>query len=319
MNISIIIPNYNGQDLLKKNLPKVFESVSFYRGGKAEVVVADDASTDGSLLLLESLRSKINSSYPNIEFKIIENEKNLGFSSNVNLGAGSASGDILILLNTDVIPHKDFLRPLLSHFEDPQVFAIGCMDESIENDKKILRGRGIGFWRRGFLVHSRGEVDKSNTLWVSGGSGAFRKTIWDRLGGLDKRYNPFYWEDIDISYRALKSGYKILFESKSVVLHVHEKGAIKSSFTKFQIKTIAYRNQFIFVWKNITDLLMQFEHLFWFPYHIFSAVIRRDLAFFNGLLHAIVMLPQIIWTSFESQKLFKITDKETLDKSRNEK
>lgn len=318
MNISIVIPNYNGEDLLRKNLPKVFEAIDFYKG-KKEVIVADDASVDDSISLLRDMKGRMDSIYPDINFRIVQNEKNLGFSSNVNLGVGNASGDILILLNTDVVTHKDFLRPLLSHFEDPYMFAVGCMDESIENDKKILRGRGIGFWRRGFLVHGRGEVDKANTLWVSCGSGAFRKTIWDKLGGLDTLYSPFYWEDIDISYRALKRGYKILFEPKSVVTHEHEKGAIKNSFTLSHVKAIAYRNQFIFVWKNIADFSMQFEHLFWLPYHIFSAVIRRDLAFFSGLFRAIAILPRVIAESFKAQILFKIKDREILGKFMNEK
>lgn len=305
MNISIVIPNYNGQDLLKKNLPKVIEVV-----GNAEIIIVDDASTDSSIVVLDSFGSRL---------KVIRSEKNFGFSSTVNRGVKAAKGDIVVLLNTDVIPEKGFLVPLLSHFKDDKIFAVGCMDKSIEDGKVVLRGRGIGSWKRGFLVHSRGEVDRANTLWVGGGSGAFRKSIWDELGGFDQLYNPFYWEDIDLSYRAIKSGYKILFEPKSIVVHEHEKGAIKKKFSSMQIKSISYKNQFIFVWKNITDLSMQFEHLFWLPYHIFHVVVRGDLAFFNGLFKAIIMLPNIILKSFESQKNFKITDKEILAKFVNEK
>lgn len=318
MNVSIVIPNYNGQELLRKNLPKVFETINSYKG-KKEVIVTDDASLDDSISILQDIEVKMKSIYPDIKFKVIRNEKNLGFSSNVNHGVENAYGDILVLLNTDVVPETGFLDPLLSHFAIEKVFAVGFMDKSIEEGKTVLRGRGIGIWKRGFLIHSRGEVDKNNTLWVSCGSGAFRKSIWDKLGGLDELYNPFYWEDIDISYRALKSGYKVLFEPRSVVIHEHEKGVIKSSFTKFRVKTISYRNQLIFVWKNITDLSMQFEHLFWLPYHISSAFIRRDLAFFNGLFLAIIMLPRIILKSFKAQRFFKIRDMEVLDKFINEK
>ena len=138
MSISVVIPNYNGKELLRKNIPKVFDSIASYEG-KKEVIVADDASLDNSISILQVLKTQIESTYPDIKFEIIKNEKNLGFSSNVNLGVKNASGDILILLNTDVVPHKDFLRPLLSHFEDLQMFAVGSMDESIENVKKMLR------------------------------------------------------------------------------------------------------------------------------------------------------------------------------------
>lgn len=319
MNLSIVIPNYNGQDLLKRNLPKVFEAVSLYKKGNVEIIVTDDCSTDSSLDVLDSLRAKIKSAFPSIELRIIKNKKNLGFSSNVDKGVSQANGEILILLNTDVIPQKNFLEPLLRNFGDEKVFAVGCMDKSIENGKIVPRGRGIGEWKRGFLVHARGEVDKSSTLWVNGGSGAFRKSIWDKLGGFNKLYDPFYWEDIDLSYRALKSGYKILFEPKGIVVHEHEKGAIKSTYSDTKIKTIAYRNQIIFVWKNITDFSLLLNHLFWLPYHLISALVRRDKAFFNGLLNAIIVFPQIIWSRQKEQKLFVKTDKEILGKFLNDK
>ena len=215
------------------------------------------------------------------------------------------------MLNTDVVPEKDFLKPLMEHFNDESVFAVGCMDKSIENGKTVLRGRGIGKWKKGFLVHKRGEINKTNTLWVGGGSGAFRKLIWDKLGGLNQIYNPFYWEDIDLSYRALKSGYKVLFEPKSIVYHEHEKGAIRKKFSPFKIKTIAYRNQFIFVWENATDISLQFLHVF--GYHIiFKALIRLDMPFFIGFLRALILLPKIIQSSFKAQKLFIKSDREVI-------
>lgn len=294
MNLSVIIPNYNGKDLLKKNLPKVFEAVE-----NTEIIVVDDASTDGSLGVLNDFKTKI---------KILKNEKNLGFSSTINKGVKEAKGEIIVLLNTDVVPEKDFLKPLLKHFENKKIFAVGCMDKSVEDDKIVLRGRGVGQWKRGFLVHSRGEIDKTNTLWVGGGSGAFRKSIWEELGGFDGLYNPFYWEDIDLSYRALKSGYKIVFEPKSVVSHEHEKGAIKSSYSNFKVKTIVYRNQFIFVWKNATDLNLQFFHLLWLPYHFIKAFMKGDIAFFTGFFTAFFRLPKIISSSLEDQKSFILKD-----------
>lgn len=294
MNLSVVIPNYNGQDLLKKNLPKVIESV-----GDAEIIIVDDCSSDNSLNILRNFESKL---------KVIVNEKNLGFSSTVNRGVKAVKGEIVILLNTDVVPEKGFLDSLLYHFKDERLFAVGCMDKSIENNKVILRGRGVGSWEKGFLIHSRGEINKTNTLWVSGGSGAFRKSIWSQLGGFDELYNPFYWEDIDLSYRAVKSGYKIVFEPKSIVLHEHEKGAIKRKFSSFEVKTIAYRNQFIFVWKNTTDLSLRLSHLFWLPYHFTKAFLRLDIAFFRGFLGAFFLLPQILKESFKDQKLFVLED-----------
>ena len=295
--ISVVIPNYNGEGLLKKNLPKVFNALH----GSSEVIVVDDGSKDGSVEFLKTQK-----------IKLLKNFKNLGFSSAVNKGVSAAKGEIVVLLNTDVFPENNFLNPLLEHFKDPQVFAVGCLDKSYEKGKVIYRGRGIGKWSRGFLVHSKGEINKNNTLWVSGGSGAFRKSIWDKLGGLNELYNSFYWEDIDLSYRALKAGYKVIFEKKSVVNHEHEKGVIKKSYSQFKVKSIAYRNQFIFVWENATDLPLQFLHVIFLPYHFIKALFSLDLAFFIGFIRAFFLLPKIIQSSLRSQKLFIKSDREVI-------
>lgn len=307
MNISIIIPNYNGEEIIKKNLPRVFDAVNDYKGGKYEIIVVDDASEDNSLNILGKLGEDIPS------LKILRNEKNLGFSSTINKGVKEASGEIIVLLNTDVYPEKDFLKPLIKHFNDEKVFGVGCMDRSIEDGKIVLRGRGIGKFSRGFLIHKKGEVDGSSTLWVSGGSSAFRKETWEKLDGFNELYSPFYWEDIDISYRAQKSGYKIIFENSSVVVHEHSKGAIESYYSRFKIKKIAYRNQFIFVWTNITDLDYQFLHMIWFPYHLLRAILKGDTVFILGFLSALILLPKIIKSSFKYKKLFIKKDREILN------
>lgn len=306
MSISVIIPNYNGEKLLQKNLPSVINALKNYQGEK-EIIIVDDGSEDSSKNVIKNF---INNK--SIKIKLLENESNLGFSSAINKGVKNASGEIIILLNTDVAPQENFLLPLLSHFSDQNVFAVGCLDKSIENGKVIERGRGLGQWRHGFLVHRRGEVNKKNTLWVSGGSGAFRKSIWGILGGLNELYNPFYYEDIDLSYRALKSGYKLVFEPKSVVTHKHHEGSIKQRFSESQVKRIAYRNQFIFVWENATDWNLQFAHFYWLPYHLIKAILRLDKEFFTGFFSALILFPKVIKSSFTAQKLFVKKDKEVI-------
>jgi GT2 family glycosyltransferase len=306
MNISIIIPNYNGEVLLRKNLPKLFTELNNYKEYISEVIVVDDASTDTSTSYLEEAEKEFNN------LKFVVNKNNLGFSSTVNKGVNQSSGEIIILLNTDVYPKKDFLKPLIKHFQDKKVFAVGCLDKSVEGEKNVLRGRGLGEWKKGFLVHRRGEIDKNNTLWVSGGSGVFRRSIWEELGGFNELYNPFYWEDIDLSYRALKSGYKVLFEPKSVVIHEHEKGAIRSKYTPNQIKTISYRNQFIFTWENASDYSLKFQHLIFLPYHMLKALLRKDLAFFMGFFKALILLPEVIKSSFTYQRSYVLKDSEVI-------
>lgn len=314
MDISIVIPNYNGEQIMKKNLPVVLEAVKEYKDGKVEIIIPDDPSTDTSAEVIEDFIKSIKQKH--IIGKTISNkDKNKsGFSKNVNRGIMLATGDILILLNTDVIPHKNFLRPLLSHFNSPDVFAVGCMDESKEDNETVLRGRGIGKWIKGFLLHGPGALDKTSTLWVSGGSSAFSKKIWDKIGGLNELYNPFYWEDIDLSYRAQKAGYKVIFEKKSIVIHEHNTGAIKTLHKPFAVRKTAYRNQFFFVWLNITDANLIMSHLLWLPYHLLIATLHRDKAFLSGFLAAVVHLPQVLVKRKNTKKIFVTTDEEVLSR-----
>lgn len=313
MNISVVIPNFNGEFILKKNLFKVVDVFKKYSSGKVQIIIADDASKDGSIAFLETFLHS--NKAKNIQFLLLQNKsgKNKGFAGNVNSGVRAASGEIIIFLNTDVVPENNFLDPLLAHFKNENVFAVGCMDKSIEEGKVVLRGRGIGQWYRGFLMHKAGNIDTSQaTLWVSCGSGAFRKSMWDTLGGLQELYNPFYWEDIDLSYRAQKAGYITIFEKESIVTHEHEKGSIKKNYSSFTVKKTAYRNQFFFTWLNATDTIILVKHAVFLPYFLLIACIHGDNAFLTGFYNALLSLPKALVQRVKVQKLVKKTDKEVI-------
>lgn len=301
MKIEVIIPNYNGLSLLKKNLPKVLKVMSNYKN--SSITVVDDGSEDGSYIFLEELANK----HSNI--KIIRHHKNQGFSSSINTAAFSSKAELIVLLNTDAVPHDKFLDLIIKDFShDENLFAVGCMDESIEDGIVVLRGRGVGKWEKGFLLHERGEVDRDNTLWVSGGSSVIKRSLFIKLGGFDTLYSPFYWEDIDLSYRAQKAGYRIKFEKNSVVEHKHGEGAIKTHYNNLEITTIAYRNQFIFVWKNITDGKLLLSNLLWIPHHLFISLITLNLSLLLGFLFAIYKIPVIIQKRFSQERLYKLSD-----------
>lgn len=271
--MSIVIPNWNGNMLLKKNLPYVLEAAP-----EAEIIVADDASMDGSQELLSKVFKRVN---------IVKNERTQGFSGNVNSGVLKATGDIVVLLNTDVRPEKGFLLPLLLRFSDPAIAAVGCLEKSHEPDGIVLRGRGIARWEKGYFIHSRGDVDCEDTAWVSGGSSAYRRSVWNEIGGMDTAYNPFYWEDIDLSFRIRKAGYNIVFEGKSIVHHYHEEGKIKTEYTPNDVKTITYRNQFLFHWKHIPTIRIWLEHIVWTPIRLVQAIFQRDWPMLQGFLLAL--------------------------------
>jgi len=294
--VSVVLPNWNGAHLLARNLPAVMKAAP-----AAQIIVADDASSDGSVDLLKK-------KFPAVI--LVENTQQQGFAGNVNSGVAKATGDIVVLLNTDVRPNEDFLMPLLAHFSDPKIAAVGCLEESHEKDGIIKRGRGLARWEKGFFIHSRGEVNKTDTAWVSGGSSAYRRSVWVELGGMDTVYNPFYWEDIDLSYQMLKSGYKIKFEPKSVVGHFHEEGNIKTSFSPAEVKRIVYRNQFIFLWKNISDPNLWMSHCFWMPVRLLQALASGDILMLQGYGMMLTKLLLTHKSRMRAAKHWKLRDTE---------
>lgn len=310
MKIDVVIPNYNGAKIIKKNLPEVVSV--FDRHKDTKFIVVDDASNPEDKKDLYMLLSKMN----NPKIVLLENEKNHGFATTVNRGVSYSDADLVVLLNSDVVPEKGFIDDVPEKFkENPTLFGIGCMDKSIENGSVVLRGRGIGRWKKGFVVHTRGEVDKSSTFWISGGSSIIRREIFLKLKGFDEIYNPFYWEDIDLSYRAQKSGYEIYFDNKIVVKHLHEEGAIKSNFKKSYVKKIAFRNQLIFIWKNISTSRLFITHLLFLPILILKSIFKNDQAIVGGFFMATKKLPDIISKRKSQKKFYKISDSKILSKS----
>ena len=165
-----------------------------------------------------------------------------------------AKGALLAILNSDVVPTKDFLVSSIPLFSDERVFAVSLHEKGY--------GYAIGKFEDGFVTHKpageRSGIHK--TFWASGGSAVFRRSSWIKLGGFDEKlYSPYYWEDIDISYRARKRGYKILWNSNSCVTHEHEATIGKTSKGK-RVK-IQERNQLIFIWKNLTSKFLFRKHL----------------------------------------------------------
>lgn len=309
MRINVIIPNYNGSHLIGKNLPSVMDSLKDYPD--CLVIIVDDGSKENDYQKLKSYVSELN----NKNIRLIRQNKNKGFSSAVNKGALASDAELLVILNSDVSPEENFMAPVIKDFENnDNLFGVGCLDKSEEKEGVVFRGRGIGFWKRGFVLHKKGDIDKSDTFWISGGSSIISAKLLKSLGGYDEIYNPFYWEDIDLSYRARKAGYDIKFENKSVVIHSHSEGSIVKHYTPEKIKRIAYRNQFIFVWKNITDPLLIFSHFVFLPYHLFWAALRLDLAFFEGFLLALIRVPVIIERRNKQKSKYLKKDSELLSK-----
>lgn len=270
----------------------------------AEYIVVDDASTDDSV-------AYVHTQFP--EVIVVQKEHNTGFSSTVNKGVAQATRDLILLLNTDIEPKEKFLDTVFSFFEDETTFAVGLIDETTHQDTIVHRGRGVATFSRGMYVHAKGEETQATTAWVSCGSGVFRRSIWNELHGLDPVYDPFYWEDIDLSYRALAAGYTIYFDNQALVSHHHDIGAIKNNFSTNQVKRVAYRNQFLFHWRNLKGYFF-LVHLAWIPYHILYTLFRGDFQCVLGCLDALKRFfsyPKPIVNSLRSDKqIFTLLPKE---------
>lgn len=308
MKVDIIIPNYNGSHLIERNISAVLKSIENYN---SKIIVVDDGSLNDDKIKLRNILNELN----NAKIILVEHKINKGFSSAVNSGVKKSEADFVVLLNSDVVPSRNFLKsPLEKLISDTDIFAIGCMDESIEGSKRVLRGRGLAKWSKGMLIHYKGDINESNTFWASGGSSVFRRELYEKFGGMDEIYNPFYWEDIDLSYRAQKAGYKILFDKNSVVEHYHEHGAIKKNFTSNRVTITAYRNQFIFIWKNISSYHLMINHLIFLPINIVGSIKRNDFNLIKGLFLALGRLPAIIEKRRKQSKFYKVSDIEIIQK-----
>ncbi len=239
MKISVVIPNYNGKELLERNLTKVLNC------DVDEVIVLDDGSKDKSWEILSRLQTQ------NSKLKVLKHQNNQGFIPSVNDLFKKATGKIVILLNNDVEVEKNFLEPVLPHFKNDKLFAV--------NLHEIGGGPAIGFWKGGFFQFKNGSEDGlQKSAWASGGSAAFRKEYWEKLRGFDELFAPFYWEDTDLSFRALKMGLEILWEPKAIVHHEHET-TIKKINQRY-VRWVKERNQLLFIWKNVKDKKLRFEN-----------------------------------------------------------
>lgn len=274
-NVSAVIPNYNGTSLLKKFLPDVIKCLN----NKDEIIIVDDNSTDESTkylirqyklkLIKKSLPARVSKEYfpqpKNIKYKLYKNiikigknkidlylvalEKNMRFAAAANVGVLFAKHDYILLLNNDVKPLKGLSSQLIKHFDDELVFGVGCL-EFERNKSGEQSGKNKLWFEKGMFMHSKAEnMLSGSSAWVSGGSGMFHKQKWIYLNGFDQLFYPAYWEDVDLSFRAKMNGWKVLFDQKAVVYHVHE-STNTDVFGEQKVMDMSWNNSIKFVKKN---------------------------------------------------------------------
>ncbi|NCS98004.1 MAG: glycosyltransferase family 2 protein [Candidatus Pacebacteria bacterium] len=273
--VSIVIPTYNGKHLLQKHLPAVIACMR----PTDELIIVNDCSADQTLEYLSNEYALSESDEKNVltgtvgksnspVMKVISTEENVRFAGACNLGVLLASKDVIFLLNNDVSPKSNVLDFLLPYFDDAECFAVGCK-EFEQNEDGEVSGRNNLWFERGRFIHSKArQMTSGETAWVSGGSGLFDKDKWILLGGFDKRFYPAYWEDIDLSFRARKKGWKVLFEEQAVVFHKHESTNL-DVFGQTRIDTMSLKNGTKFLLKHVT-FHQYLLYLLWKPYWFFK-------------------------------------------------
>lgn len=237
--ISVVLPNFNGRDLLESFLPYTFDALN-ESGLSYEIILVDDASTDSSV-------SWIKSDYPQV--KVIRNDTNQGFSYSCNRGIKHSFGDYVFLLNTDIQLAPDYFNKLLQYFEKRDTFGVmgqivNYRSKKLEIGAKLPRRKGV-LLKSDIQYIPKTREGWAPTLFLSGANALIDRKKLLALGGLDEVYSPFYAEDLDLSVRAWRMGWKCYFDPESVCYHLGSH-SIKSKAKKSQVKAVYFRNRMVF-------------------------------------------------------------------------
>jgi GT2 family glycosyltransferase len=258
-SVSIIIPNWNGEDLLRCYLPSVLDAKKNFRG-RVEVIVVDDCSTDQSVCLLQK-------EFPSVN--LIVHKRNQGFGKACWCGARAAVHRVLVFLNTDVKVDPNFIGPLVSCFESPHIFSasplifdeVGGLSDATMSIPYFRRGK-IRYKSYPFqeLLNNDSTLPYPwYTLFPLGAAFAVDRERFLELQGFDDIFNPFYYEDNDLGFRAWRREWECVVVPESHVIHFH-KGTIARSFKKYRVRAIRKRNRLLFLWKNLTSDKLLWQH-----------------------------------------------------------
>lgn len=247
MTIAVVILNWNGQKLLEQFLPSI---INFSK--EAVIYVADNASTDNSIAFIKE-------QYPQI--KIIENQGNFGYAKGYNEALKEVQEDIYALVNSDIEVTQNWLQPIIDTFSNEPNTAIIQPKILDFKSKEYFEyaGAGGGFIDKYGYPFCRGRIfdtlekdtgqydDDCDIFWASGACFFIRRTVYSELNGFDADFFA-HQEEIDLCWRAFNKGYKVKYNSKSLVYHVGgatlQQGNPKKTYLNF-------RNSLLMLTKNL--------------------------------------------------------------------
>jgi GT2 family glycosyltransferase len=273
MNVAVVILNWNGKKLLEQFLPSVISCSE----KEATIYLADNASTDDSVLFVQN-------KFPSI--KIIQNKSNGGYAKGYNDALKNLSEDLFVLLNSDVAVSLNWLTPIISEFKKDDNLVAAQPKILDYNNKSYFEYAGaaggfidqLGYpYCRARIFNTiekdKGQYDDITTIfWATGACLFVRKTAYNDVEGLDEGFFA-HQEEIDLCWRLQLQGGTIKYIGKSTVYHVG--GATLSAYSSK--KTFYnFRNSLLMLIKNISSSKV------W--YLLFIRLILDGLAGFQFLI-----------------------------------
>lgn len=249
--VSVIVPTRNGLTHLERLFNNFDETTNY---SNYEVIVVDNASTDGTKEFLKNLQNKLN-------LRVITNTENKSFSESNNIASKKAKGSFLLFLNNDITPTHGWLAQLVSTaLKNKSVGAVGAKliypyKPGFENSHKIQHG-GLGFkLENGFIrpinlgvgedFLSRNNLREEEKAGVTAACMLVEKTKFNKIGGFEEAY-WYGYEDVDLCLKLREAGYKNVINNAAVLFH-HEFG----TQDKFDSRTISgYRKKNMVVFRN---------------------------------------------------------------------
>lgn len=249
IKVAVVILNWNGADMLRKFLPSVVKCTN---PDLAEVYVADNGSTDNSIDMLKS-------EFPSVG--LISFKENYGFAGGYNKVMEYVKAEYVVLLNSDVEVTERWIEPVLAYMELHDDVA-ACQPKILsfhDKSKFEYAGASGGFIDKYGYPFCRGRVFDSletdngqydtptDVFWASGAAMFVRRKVYMEVGGLDSRFFA-HMEEIDLCWRLLSRGYRLVCVPESKVYHVGGATLKKENPRKTYLN---FRNNLLMLYKNL--------------------------------------------------------------------
>jgi GT2 family glycosyltransferase len=305
LRLSIVIPSHNQPELLRSCLA----SVTRHAPPDTEVLVVDDASADGCI-------SRTAAAFPRV--RTLRLEHNRGFCAAVNAGIAATRGPVIELLNDDTEVTAGWADAALARFADPTVGAVTPLvligpPEKAEPSR--IDSTGDRYHRAGVACkRGHGEslgprhTQAGPVFGASGSSSFFRRDVLEQVGGLPEEFVA-YFDDVDLSFRLHRAGYRIFYEPASRLYH-----RVSSSYgpPKRELLALQSRNEELVFWRNLPAALL----LSWLPAHLAvlaGKALRRAregqlLPFLRGRLAVLGQIPAIRRHRRRLARLYPVAD-----------